>query len=79
MKIVDKKSNVTPFSIIEEGEVFKSIDSVGSYAYMKIASITDCDDGAIYNAVNLEDGDLVHFDDGDEIFPYLHSELIMKI
>lgn len=78
MKIVDKKGYITSFSIIERGEVFKSIDSVGSYVFMKITSITDCDDGEIYNAVNLEDGDLTHFDDEDEVFPYIHSELIIK-
>lgn len=78
MIIIDKKENKTLFRNIEEGEVFKSIDTLGSYVFMKITSIADCDDGETYNAVNLEDGDLAYFDDEEEAFPYIHSELIIR-
>ena len=78
MKIVDKKENTTTlFKNVEEGEVFKSIDD-GNNVYMKIASITDNDDGIIYNAVCLNDGDLLNCDDEEKVFIYPYSELIIK-
>lgn len=78
MKIVDKKENTTTlFKNVEEGEVFKIIDDSNN-VYMKITPITDNDDGTVYNAVCLNDGDLLNFSDEDREFTYPYSELIIK-
>jgi hypothetical protein len=76
MKIVDKKENHALFKDINAGEVFKT--TYDSCVYMKITSITDYDDGTIYNATALDDGDLMRFDDDEEVIPYLNSELVVK-
>ena len=78
MKIVDKKGNITLFKNVDMGEVFKVSDDSSTYAYIKTTSITDNDDGSIYNAACLNDGDLLSFSDEDRVFTYPYSELIIK-
>ena len=78
MIIVDKKENTTTlFKNVEEGEVFKMNDDSSTYAYMKIISISDEFDKK-YNAVCLNDGDLLSFNDETKVFTYPYSELIIK-
>ena len=77
MKIIDKKENTTTlFKNVEEGEVFKIIDDSNN-VYMKIISISDEFDKK-YNAVCLNDGDLLSFGDERKVFTYPYSELIIK-
>jgi alpha-N-acetylglucosamine transferase len=45
---------------------------------MKITSIVDNDDGTEYNAVCLNDGDLMNLSNEDKVFTYPYSELIIK-
>lgn len=78
MKIVDKKENTTLFINVELGEAFKMNDDISSYTYMKITSIIDAEDDAKYNAVCLNDGDLLSVDDEEKVFVYPYSELIIK-
>jgi hypothetical protein len=76
MKIIDKKENTTLFKNVDIGEVFK-IDDDSSYTYMKIILIND-EFNKEYNAVCLNDGDLLSFGDERKVFTYPYSELIIK-
>lgn len=76
MKIIDKKENTTLFKNVDIGEVFKMNDS-NIYSYMKTISISDEFDKK-YNAVCLNDGELLSFDDERKVFTYPYSELIIK-
>ena len=78
MKIVDKKENTTLFKNVDIGEVFKISDDSSTYAYIKTTSITDNDDGSEYNAVCLNDGELMSFGDERKVFTYPYSEVIIK-
>ena len=78
MKIIDKKENTTFFKNVELGEVFKINDDSSTYAYIKTTQIIDSDDGSEYNAVCLNDGDLLRFSSEDRVFTYPYSELIIK-
>lgn len=78
MKIVDKKENTSLFINVELGEAFKMLDDSGSYTYMKITSVIDAEDDSKYNAVCLNDGDLLSVDDTEEVFVYPYSEVIIK-
>lgn len=77
MKIVDKKENTTLFKNVDIGEVFKLNDDSSTYVYIKIESIAD-EFGTEYNAVCLNDGELLGFGDEREVFTYPSSELIIK-
>lgn len=77
MRIVDKKENTTLFKNVDIGEVFKMSDDITSYTYMKIISISDEFDKE-YNAVCLNDGDLLSFGDERQVFTYPSSELVIK-
>lgn len=73
------QQNVISFADIEIGEVFKcSLDSDNPYFYMKIISILNDENEVAYNAICLNDGDLAFFDYTDKVYPYPHSELIVK-
>lgn len=88
MRIIDNKEDATFFKNVTLGEVFKMSDcssyaymkttSCSSYAYMKITSVIDSDDGSEYNAVCLNDGDLLSIDDEERVFSYPYSEVIIK-
>lgn len=79
MRIIDnKENNTTFFKNVALGEVFKMDDDHSLYAYMKITSIIDSDDGSEYNAVCLNDGDLLSVDDEERVFSYPYSEVIIK-
>ena len=75
MKIIDNKENITLFKNVNIGEVFKMNDD-SIYTYMKIISISNEFDK--YNAVCLNDGDLLSFSDERKVFTYPYSELIIK-
>lgn len=78
MKIIDEKENTTTlFKNVNTGEVFKMNDDSSTYTYMKIISISDEFDKK-YNAVCLNDGDLLSFGDERKVFTYPYSELIIK-
>lgn len=77
MRIVNKKENTTLFKNVDIGEVFKMSDDITSYTYMKIISISDEFDKE-YNAVCLNDGDLLSFGDERQVFTYPSSELVIK-
>ena len=76
MKVIDKKENIVLFKNVEEGEVFKP--TMDRYAYMKTTPVMDCDDSITYNAVSLDDGDMMHYDDDEEVLLYANSELVVK-
>lgn len=79
MIIIDNKENTTTyFKNVNEGEVFKINSDNNSYTYMRMTSIVDNDDGTEYNAVCLNDGDLMNFSNEDKVFTYPYSELIIK-
>ena len=77
MKIIDKKENTTLFKNVDIGEVFKLNDDSSTYTYIKTNSIND-EFGTEYNAVCLNDGELLGFGDEREVFTYPYSELIIK-
>lgn len=77
MRVIDNKEDATFFKNVTLGEVFKMSDC-SSYAYMKITSVIDSDDGSEYNAVCLNDGDLLSIDDEERVFSYPYSEVIIK-
>lgn len=63
MKIEVKDKNDVLFKDIEAGDVFQH----GDYYYLKV-SATFRIKGADFNAIDLEDGDPILFDDKDEVF-----------
>ena len=70
MKITDtRRSEPIPFEDIEHGQVF--LDNEGTY-WLKFISITGgC------NAVDLDEGTTVRWDDSEEVYP-VEAELIIK-
>lgn len=77
MKIIDKKENTALFKNVNVGEIFKLNDDSSTYVYIKTESIDD-EFGTGYNAVCLNDGELIGFGDEREVFTYPYSELIIK-
>lgn len=73
MKVNIKMPRDIPFENLDCGDVFYAY----SGAYMKIIPLLDRSDD-LYNAVNLSDGSLEYFDDGD-LVDKLDSELNAKL
>ena len=64
MKIeVKQDKNVVLFKDVEAGEVFE----YNSYYHIKV-SVTFKSEGVTYNAIDLDEGGPMCFDDDDEVF-----------
>ena len=68
MKIVYEKNPTFTFSEVSIGEVFFAEDVLeyGESPYMRISDVKDIDND-YYNAVDLQDGKLVYFNDDESI------------
>lgn len=69
MKIQPKKTtNQVTFSSLVRGDTFRAVESDPDVIWMKICRIED-DEGDIYNAVDLSDGDIDTFENDEEVVP----------
>ena len=63
MKVIDERKTGINFEEVNVGQVF--CDDINPY--MKIFGVRDDRSGDFYNAVDLQDGDLVYFADDERV------------
>ena len=68
MKIQQKKvTRQVTFSFLNRGDVFRAVNSDPTPLWMKTEPIEDNDE--VYNAVDLSDGEMAHFDNIENVIP----------
>lgn len=72
MTIIRNDKNHFDFGNLEKGDVFRYQDNV----FMVIKKI-ESKNGSVYNAIDLEDGELTLFYDDEEVIP-LKAELVVN-
>ena len=68
MKIQQKKvTRQVTFSFLNRGDTFRAVNSDPTPLWMKTEPVETDDE--IYNAVDLSDGELAHFDNIESVIP----------
>ena len=68
MKIQQKKvTRQVTFSLLNRGDTFRAVNSDPTPLWMKTEPIEIDDE--VYNAVDLSDGELAHFDNIESVIP----------
>lgn len=72
MKITRPQEEKAMFESLENGNVFTSTRSGNTFTYMKIKPIFS------YNAIDLENGHITHFEDSEWIMPYWDAYITLE-
>lgn len=72
MKIVKPQRKPVLFENLDNGNVFTSDRSGNTFTYMKIKPIFS------YNAIDLENGHVTHFENSEKITPYWDASMTLE-